>query len=76
MQYKNQEWILRIWLKFTHGKSYDKIKSSGRTLEQCKENYKNLQVYLIKELYKKKNFMILIGVEERTHYSVIIAGTT
>lgn len=35
----------------THGKCYDKIKSSGKTLEQCKEKYKNLQVYLIKELY-------------------------
>lgn len=27
------------------------MKSSGKTLEQCKEKYKNLQVYLIKELY-------------------------
>lgn len=51
MQYKNQALILRIWLKLTHGKCYDKIKSSGKTLEQCKEKYKNLQVYLIKELY-------------------------
>lgn len=31
-------------------KSCDKIKRSGETLGQCKEEYKNLQIYLIKEL--------------------------
>lgn len=31
-------------------KSCDKIKRSGKTLGQRKEEYKNLQIYLIKEL--------------------------
>lgn len=49
-------------------KSCDKVKKSGKTLEQCKEECKKLQIFF--------NKGILIDVEERTHCSVIIAGTT